>query len=262
TLSSSKMMGRAIENESARRIEVLDSGGRIEQETRRWDDEKGVTFGMRTKEDAHDYRYFPEPDLPPIDIDDNWLGLIKEGIPELAHQKRARYARDYGLSEFESSVLTRHKNISDLFETVSRLSGEPLESARLISGEVMRLMNSTDTPPDDLALDANKLSTLVSLVSAGRINRGAYKETMEAVFTRNVDPGAYIAEKGLLMLSDDKAIAGAIDAVFSCHPEAVAGYRAGRAQALGFLMGQAMKELGGAGNPNMLRKALKAALDK
>ncbi|MCL2029211.1 MAG: Asp-tRNA(Asn)/Glu-tRNA(Gln) amidotransferase subunit GatB [Deltaproteobacteria bacterium] len=261
-LNSFKAIRRAIGYESARQIEVLESGGRIVQETRRWDDEKGVSLGMRSKEDAHDYRYFPEPDLLPMDIDDNWLLRMKRSIPELAHQKRRRYMRDYGLSELESSVLTRHKNISDLFETVSKLSGEPLESARLISGEIMRLMNNTDTSPEDLALDADKLSALVSLVSAGKINRGAYKETAEAVFMQNVDPGAYIAEKGLLMLSDDKAIAGAIEAVFSCHPEAVAGYHAGRVQAFGFLMGRAMKQLGGAGNPDMLRKALKAALDK
>ena len=202
-LNSFKAIGRAIEYEAARQIEILESGERVIQETRRWDDDKGVSSGMRSKENAQDYRYFPEPDLLPMDIDDAWLARVKENLPELAHQKRERYARVFGLSEYEASILTNHKNISSLFESVSGQSGEPLEAAHLITGEILRLMNSANILPEDLSLDERKLSTLIGLVQGGKINRAAYKETVEAVFINNVDPESYIAEKGLLMVSDD-----------------------------------------------------------
>ena len=182
--------------------------------------------------------------------------------PELAHQKRERYARVFGLAESEASVLTGHKKISDLFEAVAEKSGQPIESAHLISGEIMRLMNNTNTLPEDLSLDVQKLSTLITLVADGKINRGAYKETVEAVFTRDADPEAYIVEKGLMMLNDDGAVSEAVEAALAGNPDAVADYRAGKVKAFGFLMGQVMKKLGGAGNPDMAKKALKDMLDK
>ena len=260
-LNSFKAIGRAIEYEARRQIETLERGGHIVQETRRWDDDKGVSYGMRSKENAQDYRYFPEPDLLPLRIDDVWLHRIRESLPELAHQKRERYARVFGLSEAEAAVLTGHKNISDLFEAVSVTSGEALEAAHLITGEIMRLMNQTGTLPEDLCLDARKLSVLIALVLNGRINRGAYKETVEAVFTRGVEPEDYIAEKGLLMITDDGTVAEAVDMVLSALPGALADYRAGKDRAFGFLMGQVMKRLGGAGSPDIVRKALKDALE-
>ena len=261
-LNSFKAIGRAIDYEAARQQEVLESGGQIVQETRRWDDDKGESYAMRSKENVQDYRYFPEPDLLPIHIDDRWLARVRETIPELAQQKRERYIRDYGLSKVEALTLTGHKNISDLFEDVAQRSGEPLESAHLISGEIMRLMNSTGTLPEALTLDGHKLSVLVSLVSGGKINRGAYKETVEAIFTKDADPEAYIVEKGLRMVSDDAVVSKAVDSVLAGNPEAVADYRSGKEKAFGFLMGQVMKELGGAGNPSIAKKTLKEILDK
>ncbi|MCL2496218.1 MAG: Asp-tRNA(Asn)/Glu-tRNA(Gln) amidotransferase subunit GatB [Clostridiales bacterium] len=260
-LNSFKAIGRAIEYESARQIAILEKGGHIIQETRRWDDDKGESSGMRVKENAPDYRYFPEPDLLPLYIDDDWLTRVKENLPELAHQKRYRYARDYGLSEIEASVLTGHKNISNLFEDVSALSGAPLEAAHLITGELMRLMHHTNTLPEDLCLDGRKLATLIGFVLAGRINRGAYKETIEAVFMRDVDPNIYIAAQGLMMISDDGPIISAVEAVLAANPGAVADYRCGIKKAFGFLMGQVMKEMNGAGNPDMVKKALTDMLD-
>jgi len=255
-LNSFKAIGRAIEYESARQIRILEAKDHVIQETRRWDDDKGASFSMRSKENAQDYRYFPEPDLLPIYIDDIWLTGVKESLPELAHQKRTRYTRDYGLSEFEVTVLTGHKNISNLFEAVSKESGEPLEAAHLITGEIMRLMNNTNVLPEELSLDEHKLSVLINLVLDGKINRNAYKESVEAVFKNNVDPKAYIAEKGLLMVTDNKAVTEAAEAILSVNPNAVADYHAGKVKAFGFLMGQVMKKLDGAGNPEMVKKTL------
>lgn len=261
-LNSFKAIGRAIEYEAARQIHTLKTGGKVIQETRRWDDDRGETYGMRSKENAQDYRYFPEPDLLPIDIDDAWLNSIREQIPELAHQKRERYVSEFGLSEYTASVLTSHKNISDLFENVTKLSGQPLEAANLITGEIMRLMNVTSTLAEDLKLDGQKLATLISMVLEGKINRNAYKETVEAVYMDNVDPEAYINEKGLLMVNDDKAVTDAVNAAIANNPDAVKDYLSGKEKAFGFLMGQIMKALKGAGNPDLVRKALKDELDK
>jgi len=194
-------------------------------------------------------------------IDDEWLARVRENLPELAHQKRERYSKDFGISESEASVLTVHKNISGLFETVARQSGQPVEAAHLITGEIMRLMNNANILPEDLSLDSRKLATLISFVIDEKINRGAYKETIEAVFTHNVDPETYIAEKGLMMINDDKAVIAAVEAVIGENQAAAADYRAGKEKIFGFLMGQVMKKLGGKGNPDMAKKTLLSMLD-
>jgi aspartyl-tRNA(Asn)/glutamyl-tRNA(Gln) amidotransferase subunit B len=261
-LNSFKAIGRAIEYEAARQTKILEQGGQVAQETRRWDDDKGESYAMRSKENAQDYRYFPEPDLLPISIGGDWLAQVRASLPELAHSKRERYAGEYGLSASEAAVLTVHTNISSLVEKVAEQSGAPLESAHLVTGEIMRLLNQSNTPPEDLTVDAHKLAILVSLVSDGKINRSAYKETVEAVFAGDVDPKAYIAEHGLMMQSDDGAVAEAVRAALEDNPGAVADYRAGKDRAFGFLMGQAMRRLGGSANPDMVRAALRGALDE
>jgi len=261
-MNSFKAIGRAIEYEIERQIDILEDGAQVTQETRRWDDDRGVSSGMRSKENAQDYRYFPEPDLLPIDVDDGWLAKVRENLPELAHQKRERYSRDFGIPESEAAVLTVHKNISGLFETVAQQSGQPLESAHLITGEIMRLLNNSNILPEDLSIDAGKLSTLVTLVTGGKINRGAYKETAEAIFTRNVDPETYIAEKGLLMINDDTTVIEAVKSVIAENQGTVAEYRAGKEKVFGFLMGQVMKKLGGKGNPEVMKKTLTDMLAK
>jgi aspartyl-tRNA(Asn)/glutamyl-tRNA(Gln) amidotransferase subunit B len=261
-MNSFKAIARSIEYERERQIEILEDGGQVVQETRRWDDDSGESYGMHSKENAHDYCYFPEPDLLPLNIDDAWLENIKSKLPELAQQKRERYVRDMGLSEYADAVLTAHKNVSDLFEAVSQQSGQPLEAANLITGEIMRLMNNANLLPEDLSVDAGKLSALVALVTGGKINRNAYKETVEAVFTNNVDPEAYIVEKGLAMVNDDNAVIEAVKAAMAENPDTVAEFRAGKEKVFGFLMGQVMKKLGGTGNPNMAKETLTAMLKK
>jgi len=255
-MNSFKAIARTIEYETTRQIEILEDGGQVVQETRRWDDEKLESYSMRSKENAQDYRYFPEPDLLPIDIDDAWLASVRKNLPELAHQKRERYRRDFGIPESEALILTVHKNICNLFETIAQKSGQPVEAAHLLTGEIMRLMNNANILPEDLVIDAGKLSALIALVTGGKINRNAYKETVEAVFTRNVDPESYIAEKGLAMISDDNAVITAVKSVIAENQDSVADYRAGKEKVFAFLMGQVMKKLGGKGNPDMVKKTL------
>ena len=260
-MNSFKAIGRAIEYEIERQIDILDDGGKIVQETRRWDDEKGVSSGMRSKENAQDYRYFPDPDLLPISIDDDWLSRVKKNMPELAFQKRERYTKDFGISADEAGVLTCHKNISNLFETLTQKSAQAAESAHLISGEIMRLMNNANMLPEDLSVDAEKFAVLIGFIVNGKINRAAFKETVEAVFTNNVDPEKYITEKGLLMVSDDKAVMEAVEKVINENQDSVAEYRAGKEKVFGFLMGMVMKKLGKGGNPELAKKILQENLN-
>lgn len=260
-LNSFKAISRAIEYEAARQIKILENGGQITQETRRWDDEKGESYGMRSKENAQDYRYFPEPDLLPLKISDEWLENVRRDLPELAAEKRERYKREYKLSASEASIITNHIKISNLFEKLSELSGEPIEAAHLITGVIMNLMNSSNTLAEDLSLDAKKLSTLISLVKEGKINRNAYKETAEAIFTANADPEKYVNEKGLIMLSDNKAATDTVMKILNDNPDAVADFKSGKNKAFGFLMGQAMRSLNGTGNPKVVEKILKEILD-
>jgi aspartyl-tRNA(Asn)/glutamyl-tRNA(Gln) amidotransferase subunit B len=255
-MNSCKAIARAIEYETSRQIEILEDSGQVVQETRRWDDEKLESYSMRSKENAQDYRYFPEPDLLPVDIDDAWLASVKKNLPEPAYQKRERFCRDFKIPESEATVLTVHKNICDLFETIANKSGQPVEAAHLLTGEIMRLMNNANVLPEDLVIDADKLSALIALVAGGKINRNAYKETVEAVFTRNVDPDAYIAEKGLMMINDDNAVIEAVKSVITENQDSAEEYNAGKEKVFGFLMGQVMKKLGGKGNPEMIKKTL------
>jgi aspartyl-tRNA(Asn)/glutamyl-tRNA(Gln) amidotransferase subunit B len=261
-MNSFKAIARAIEYEIERQADILEDGGQIVQETRRWDDDSGESYGMRSKENAQDYRYFPEPDLLPLHIDSAWLESVKANLPELAYQKRGRYIRDWGIAESAAAVLTVHKNISRLFETLAQESGKPLEAANLIAGEIMRLMNNANILPEGLSINAGKLSTLIALVTGGKINRSAYKETIEAVFTNDVDPESYIAEKGLMMANDDTAVMAAVEAVLAENGDTVAEYRAGKEKVFGFLMGQVMKKLRQTGNPDMAKKTLTSMLKK
>ncbi|MCL2198853.1 MAG: Asp-tRNA(Asn)/Glu-tRNA(Gln) amidotransferase subunit GatB, partial [Defluviitaleaceae bacterium] len=259
-LNSFKAIARAIEYETRRQTDLLEDGEKITQETRRWDDDRGESYAMRSKENAQDYRYFPEPDLLPIKIADEWLENIKQTQPELASQKRERYTTTLGISEKDAVVLTRHNKISDLFEKIYALTKNGAESANIITGEIMRLMNATKMLDEDLSLDAAKLAKIITLVTESKINRNAMKETIEAVFTTNADPDEYIAKNNLGMINDDAKISEEVQAAIADNPSAVADYHAGKNKAFGFLMGQIMKRLKGAGNPETIKAMLEAKL--
>jgi len=256
-LNSFKAISRAIEYENERQIDILEDGGKIIQETRRWDDEIGESYAMRSKANAQDYRYFPCPDLFPIQIDEAWLKQVKDSLPELAHQKRERYTSDFGISAVDAGVLTSHKNISNLFEELCQKSSQPRESANLVTGEIMRLLGD----PEDLGVDVDKLAALIKLVMDGKINRNAYKETVTAVYSNNVDPENYIRENNLLMVKDEGAVKTVVEAAIANNPKAVEEYKSGKDKAFQFLVGQCMKALRGAGDPASVREMLKSLLD-
>ena len=256
-LNSFKAISRAIEYEIERQIDVLEDGGTITQETRRWDDDLGESYSMRSKADAQDYRYFPDPDLLPISIDETWLEQIRISLPELAHQKRERYV-SFGISDVDAGILTSHKNISDLFELLHKKTDNTRESSNLITGEIMRLIAN---PEDMQAIDTNKLSILISLVTDGKINRNAYKETVAEVLTNGVDPEAYVKEKGLLMIKDDAVVKTAVEAAIAANPKAVEEYKSGKDKAFQFLVGQSMRTLKGAGNPVAVKEVLENLLN-
>lgn len=259
-LNSFKAISRAVESETKRQIEIIESGGGIIQETRRWDDDKRRSFPMRSKENAHDYRYFPEPDLQPLIISDAEIDAIKNTLPELGAQKRARYEKEWGVSESDAAIITSHKNIAAAFEELAEKSKQPTESANLITGEIMRLMNSHDILPENLKINCDKLSYLMSLAASGKINANSYKKTVAAVFSEDDEPDEYIQKHGLLMNNDNAAVSLAVKKALSDNAEAVNDYRNGKEKAFGFLMGAVMKELRGAGNPEIVKAALTESL--
>ena len=259
-MNSLKAIHRAIGYETARQIELLDRGGAVEQETRRWDDDKGVSTGLRSKENAQDYRYFPEPDLLPLQIDAGWIARIRAEMPEIPEQKRARYTGEMGLSPYDAALLTTSKPLSDLFEGAAAISKKPKETANLILVEVMRLLNDGGGSPDDLRLDAEKLAAIVNLIGEGVINRSAGRAALEALFKHGTDPQAYIREHGLAMTQDTGLIESAVEKALAENPKSVEDYRAGKEKAFGFLVGQTMKALGGKGDPQMVNRLLREKL--
>ena len=279
-INSFKAIIRAIEYERERQIDVLEEGGSLVQETRRWSDEEGRSFSMRSKENAQDYRYIPDPDLLPVIINTEWLNSVRENLPELAWQKRERYVRDYSIPESEAAVITSHIKLAAVFENLAGKTGTDIagtdkagknetentgkafakEAAHLVTGEIMRLMNTSNTEIENLSIDTTKLSFLISQVLTGKINRAAYKETIEAVFYHDTDPEKYIAEKGLAMLDDDDEVTRAVEEIINENEDSVSDYRAGKEKVFGFLMGSVMKKLKGKGNPETVKKILEEHL--
>lgn len=259
-MNSFKAIHRAVRFEARRQIELLQSGGRVVQETRRWDDNRETSYPMRTKENAQDYRYFPEPDLPPVEIGEAWIESVRDAMPEPAEAKRARYRERYGLSEYDAEMLTSAREYAALFEAATALCGQPREVASLIMVELMRLMSDTATLPEHLSLDPAKLASLVKLITGGAVNRNAGKEIFEAVFREDVDPEAYMKEHGLAMVDDDRLIEEAVEQALRDNPKSVEDYRGGKEKAYGFLVGQTMRALGGKANPQTVNRILKEKL--
>lgn len=261
-MNSFKAIYKAINYEAKRQTEILESGGVVVQETRRWDDNKDASFAMRSKENAQDYRYFPEPDLLPIEISDEWINNAKATMPELPHDKRNRYVKEFGLSEYDASVITSERQIAYLFEDIVKLSNEPKEACNIIMGELMRLMSETSTLAEEVNIDSQKIADLISLVKSGKINRTVYKDVFEKVFVDNVDPKSYIKENSLTMLNDDSVVEKTIDDVISKNTKSIEDLRSGKTKARDFLVGQTMKILNGKANPQIVNKILNEKLAK
>ncbi len=259
-IGSFKAIARAIEAETARQIDLLESGERVVQETRRWNDEQGYSYAMRSKEDAQDYRYFPEPDLVPVVIEDAWIERLRESQPELRDAKRARYVAEYGLPDYDAGILTSAKKLADIFEETTRLCGSPKKVSNWLMVETMRLMKEHEMEPEELSFSPANLAKLIRLTDEGAINSSVAKEVFERVFVEDIDPDRYVEEQGLKSVSDEGALRAVVEQVIADNPQSVADYRSGKEKAVGFLVGQAMKATKGKANPGMVNQLLKELL--
>ena len=260
-LNSFRAISHAIEGEKNRQIDLIEDGGKVVQETRRWDDTKGTSYAMRSKEDAQDYRYFPEPDLVPVVISDEWLDQIKSRQPELRDEKRARYREEYDIPDYDIDLITGSKRMADIFEETIALGCRPKEVSNWLMVEAMRLIKEKNTDPEDLSIDPEGLAALIRLVEDGKINRTVAKEVFEVMFNEDTDPEAYVKEHGLLMVNDEGALRAAIEQIVAENPKSVADYTSGKKKAMGFLVGQTMKAMKGKADPAIVNKILKEILD-
>ena len=261
-LNSFKAIARAIEGERERQMDLLEAGKPVIQETRRWDDNKETSYAMRSKEDAQDYRYFPEPDLVPIIISDEWIEEIRSRQPELRTEKLERYKAEYDIPQYDAEIITSHKKLADIFEATVALGKKPKEVSNWLMVETMRLLKEHDMEPSDLTFAPENLAKLIGLIEKGAINRTTAKEVFEKVFAENVDPEVYVEENGLKIEADDGALNGIIEGIVAANPQSVADYKAGKKKAIGFLVGQTMKAMKGKADPGTVNKMLTEILNK
>jgi len=259
-LNSLKAIARAIEGESRRQIELIEDGKRVVQQTRRWDDNKDASFAMRSKENAQDYRYFPEPDLPPIEISQAFIDGMRARAPEMAPQKAERYRRAFGLTPADAALLTAEKPIADLFEQAAALSGRPKETASWLMGEAMALMKERQISAEKVALTPRALGRIVSLVAEGKLSRQSAREAFAYAFDGGEDVDGYVKAHGLAIEMDDAGYERIIDDVLSACEKDVAAYRAGNPKVLGYLVGQVMRALAGRGEAKRIGEMLKKRL--
>ena len=259
-LNSFKAIARAIDGERARQIELLEEGKQVIQETRRWDDNKEYSYPMRSKEDAHDYRYFPDPDLVPVVISDAWLQAVKDRQPELRTEKLERYKKEFDIPEYDAGILTESKRMADIFEETTALCGKPKKVSNWLMGETLRLLKEENKEPEDIGFSPAYLAKLIEMTEAGTINQTVAKEVFEKIFRDNIDPEKYVEEHGLKSVNDEGELRTVVESVIAANPQSVADYKGGKEKALGFLVGQTMKLMKGKANPGAVNKLLKEIL--
>lgn len=259
-LNSFKAISHAIEGERERQIELLEEGREVIQETRRWDDNKESSYAMRSKEDAKDYRYFPDPDLQPVSISTEWMNEIKSRQPEFQEEKAARYQKEHELSEYDANILTQSKHMADIFEETAGFCGNPKKAANWLMGETMRLMKEKSMEPEDLSFSPKHLADLILAIERGEINQQNAKKVFAAIMDEDVEPISYMKEKGLLMVSDSGAIETAVDEVLAANPKTVEEFHSGKEKVLGFLVGQVMKKMKGKADPAKVNELLRKKL--
>lgn len=260
-LNSFHAIERAIAYEAQRQIELIEDGEKVVQETRRWDDNKGYSYAMRSKEDAQDYKYFPEPDLPPIEISDEQIEEIKSTMPELPEEKRERYLNELGLPEYDTGIITGDIALVKFFESTLEKCDSPKDVANWIMGEVMKLLNDSATLTENNPLKPEALAAVINMVKSNKINRGTGKKVLEKVFTDGVDPEKYVEENNLAQVTDLSALRPIIEQVIAENEKSVSEYKAGKTQAMGYIMGQAMRALKGKAPAQEVQKILKEILD-
>ncbi|MCD8346541.1 MAG: Asp-tRNA(Asn)/Glu-tRNA(Gln) amidotransferase subunit GatB [Lachnospiraceae bacterium] len=259
-LNSFKAIARAIDGERERQIELLEEGKPVIQETRRWDDNKEYSYPMRSKEDAHDYRYFPDPDLVPIVISDEWLQAVRDRQPELRTEKLARYKKEFDIPEYDAGIITESKRMADIFEEATALCGKPKKVSNWLMGETLRLLKEENREPETLDFSPKHLAKLIDLAEAGTINQTVAKEVFEQIFREDVDPEAYVEEHGLKTVNDEGELRTVVEGVIAANPQSVADYKGGKEKALGFLVGQTMKAMKGKANPAAVNAMLRELL--
>ena len=261
-MNSFRSIVRAIEYEVERQIDVVENGGKIDQETLRWDDVSGKTFSMRDKEDAQDYRYFPDPDLVAIRLSEDYIENIKKNLPELPESRKVRYVEEYKLTEKEANALTASKYLSNLFEGATKICNNPKAVSNWLMSDVAKILNGKELEPEEIPFGAENLAELITLIEKGTISTKIAKDVLDEMFESAKMPSEIIKEKGWVQISDEGAIKEVVLKVISANPQSVADYKSGKEKALGFLVGQAMKETRGKANPQMLNEMFKEELNK
>lgn len=259
-MNSFKHVRQALDYEIRRQREILEEGGKIVQETRLWDPNKGITASMRSKEEAHDYRYLPEPDLVPLVIDKAWIEEIKKGLPELPHVKRKRFMEDYGLPEYDSDLLTSSKAMADYFEECWKHYSQPKVVSNWIMGELMKLLNQDNKEIEDCIVLPEHLADMLKLIDKGVISGKIAKTVFEEMYRTGKDATAIVKEKGLIQISDEEELIRIIDEIIKANSEQAAEYKLGKEKLFGFFVGQVMKITQGKANPALVNELLKKRL--
>ena len=261
-LNSFRSIKAAIEFEVERQKKVLEEGGVIYQETRRWDDALGEGFAMRTKEDAHDYRYFPEPDLLPVHLSEEYINDLKETLPELPESRKNRYINEIGLPEYDAGIITSSKYLSDFFEEATKECGNAKAVSNWIMGDIIRVVKEKYLEYSEIPVTPVQLAKLIKLVDKGTISSSIARKVFDEIVETGKDPEVIVEEKGLVQISDESAIKEVVDKIIAANPQSIVDYKAGKDRALGFLVGQCMKEMKGKGNPQILNKFILEELNK
>ena len=262
-MNSFRAILNAVEYEVGRQIDVIESGGKVEQETLRWDELQGKTFSMRDKEDAQDYRYFPEPDLGIIHIDEAYIERVKKLLPEMPESRKARYIDEFKLPEYDANILTSSKYFSNLFEGAVAKCGNAKAVSNWIMSDITGILNEKELEPEKIPFTADNLAELISLIDKGTISTSIAKKVLPEMFDgEEKDPNKIIEKNGWIQISDESAIKEVVTRVLDANPQSIADYKAGKDRALGFLVGQAMKETKGKANPGMLNKMFLEELNK
>ena len=259
-LNSFRFLKLALDHEIARQVALIESGGRVIQETRLFNVDTGETVGMRSKEHAHDYRYFPEPDLVPLRVSEAWLARIAENMPELPQSRRRRFVESYGLREYDADVLTSTRPMSDYFEKTAAAAGEPRAAANWVMGDLAGLLKQAGKEITESPVSAENLGRLVALIGQGKISGKLAKEILPKMFASGETAGAIIEREGLAQISDEGALGKIIDEVIAANPKQVEQYRAGKTAVIGFLVGQVMKASRGQADPTAVNRMLKERL--
>lgn len=261
-MNSFKAIARAIAGETERQIKLIKAGKEVVQETRRWDDNLGTSFAMRSKEDAQDYRYFPDPDLVPLMISNEWIQRIKDNQPELRTEKMERYMSVFGLPQYDADIITGSKKLADLFEATTAICNKPKKVSNWLMVETFRLLSENGQDPEDIKYSPENLAKLINLADAGTINSTVAKEVFEKIFYENIDPDKYVEEKGLKTVNDEGELRAVVEEVIANNQKMVEDYRNGKKKAIGALVGQTMKATKGKANPGLVNQILEEMLNQ